>query len=149
MPRISGGSAAVRASRCAPEEPRRGAVSKGRALPGMTGLAAFTLIAIAAIGLAGSAVSATAAPLASLPAVSQPSAIVEVAGGCGRGLHRNRGGHCVPNRYGYYRPYRYAAPYGPGYYGGDGHEPWNRPSPRDRIANRLNRQELHGIYRGY
>ena len=109
-------------------------------------LAAATLVT--AIGLAGSAISATAAPIAPLPTVSQPSAIVETAGGCGPGLHRNRRGHCVPNRYGYHRPYRYSAPYGPGYYG-DGHEPWNRPTPRDRIANRLNRQELRGIYRGY
>jgi hypothetical protein len=50
----------------------------------------------------------------------------------------------VPNRRAYYRPY----PYGPGYYG-DGHEPWNRPSPGDHVANRLNRQELRGAYRPY
>jgi hypothetical protein len=110
-------------------------------------LAVFTILA--AIGLAGAAFSATAAPIASLPAASAPSPIIEVAGGCGRALHRNRRGHCVPYRYGFYRPYRSWAPYWPGYYGADGHEPWNRPSPRDRIANRLNRQQLHGIYRGY
>jgi hypothetical protein len=110
-------------------------------------LAAFTLLA--AIGVAGSGISVGAAPIASPPLVTPPSAIVEIAGGCARALHRNRRGHCVPNRYGYYRPYRYWAPYWPGYYGADGHEPWNRPTPRDRIANRLNRQELHGMYRGY
>jgi hypothetical protein len=110
-------------------------------------LAAFTLLA--AIGVSVSGVSAGAAPIASPALGSQQSAIVEIAGGCGPALHRTRRGHCVPNRYGYYRPYRYWAPYWPGYYGGDGHEPWNRPTPRDRIANRLNRQELHGIYRGY
>lgn len=109
-------------------------------------LAAFSLLA--AIGLAGVSISTEAAPTAFLPAITQGAPIVAVAGGCGRALHRNRSGHCVPNRYGYYRPYRYWAPYWPGYYG-DGHEPWNRPSPRDRVANRLNRQELHGIYRGY
>ena len=108
-------------------------------------IAVLTLVA--AIGLTASAISAKSAPILRPPAVAQ-GAIIEVAGGCGRALHRNRWGHCVPNRYGYSRPYRYGAPYGPGYYG-DGHEPWNRPSPRDRIANRLNRQELHGIYRGY
>jgi hypothetical protein len=110
-------------------------------------LAAVTLAA--AIGLAGSALPASAVPIASLPTASPPSAIVAVAGGCGPAMHRTRRGHCAPNRYGYYRPYRYGAPYWPGYYGADGHEPWNRPSPRDRVANRLNRQELRGIYRGY
>ena len=64
---------------------------------------------------------------------------------CGWAFHRNRWGHCAPNRYGYYRPYRYWQPYGPGYYG-DRHEPWNRPSPGDHVADRLNRQVLHGRY---
>jgi hypothetical protein len=51
----------------------------------------------------------------------------------------------VPRSYGYYRPYRYWAPYWPGYAYADGHEPWNRPTPRDHVANRLNRQELRGF----
>ena len=30
------------------------------------------------------------------------------------------------------------------YGGGDGYEPWNRPSPTDHIANQLNRRQLYG-----
>ena len=44
----------------------------------------------------------------------------------------------MPNRYRYYRPYSYWRPYY-----GDGHEPWNRPSPGDYgAADQLNRQQL-------
>ena len=116
-------------------------------------IAAFALLA--AIGFSGSATSASAAPLAAIPAAPHASPIVAVAGGCGRALHRNRWGHCVPNRYGYYRPYRYGyyrpnywAPYRPGSRG-DGYASWNRPTPGDRVANRLNRQQLRGMYYGY
>jgi hypothetical protein len=114
-------------------------------------LAAVTLLA--ALGLSASALSAKAAPIAPLPVAPQASAIVEVAGGCGRAFHRNRWGDCVPNRHGYYRPHRYGyyrphpywTPHWPGYYG-DGHQPWNQPSPSDHVANRLNRQVLRGMY---
>ena len=46
-----------------------------------------------------------------------------------------------------YDPYYYGGgPYYRGYYygGGDGHEWWNRPSPTDHVANRLNRAQLRG-----
>ena len=110
---------------------------------------------LAAIGLALSAMSATAVPIISIPASPQALHVVEVAGGCGWAFHRSRWGHCVPNRYGYYLPYRYGyyrpnywAPYRPGYRG-DGYASWNRPTPGDRVANRLNRQQLRGMYYGY
>ena len=103
------------------------------------------LTVIGAIALAASAVPASAAPIAPAPVTEQASNIVDVAGGCGRGLHPNRWGRCVPNRYAYYRvrPYWQPYPYAPGYYG-DGHEPWNRPSPTDHVARQLNRQQLYG-----
>ena len=97
------------------------------------------LILVGAIAWAAAAASASAAPIA--PAKEQASDIVDVAGGCGRGLHPNPWGRCVPNRYAYYRPRPFWQPYAPGYYG-DGHEPWNRPSPTDHVANQLNRQQL-------
>ena len=101
---------------------------------------------LGALCFAVSTVSANAAPLAPAPASPEASNIVQVAGGCGRGLHRNYRGHCVRNHrpYAYYRYHRrpYYRPYA--YYGG-GYEPWNRPSPSDYVANRLNAQQL---YRG-
>jgi hypothetical protein len=107
------------------------------------------LILVAAIGVALSAAAASAAPLAPVQRTGQTSGVVEIAGHCGWGLHSNRSGHCVPNRYGYYRPrpywqpypYPYPYAYAPGNYG-DGYEPWNRPSPTDRVANQLNRQQM-------
>src|SRR5204863_355504 len=57
--------------------------------------------ALAVIGAA----SASAAPVIPNPGTEQASNIVPAAWGCGRGWHPNRWGHCVPNRYGYYRPY--------------------------------------------
>jgi hypothetical protein len=99
-------------------------------------IAALTLFGALAVIAVGSANAAPAMP----GPLTQASNIVPVAGGCGRGLHPNRWGRCVPNRYGYYRP----GPYWPRYYGGDGHEPWNRPSPGDHVANQLNRQQLYG-----
>ncbi|HEX3537408.1 MAG TPA: hypothetical protein VHU15_11640 [Stellaceae bacterium] len=104
-------------------------------------VSALVLGGILAFGVSA---AASAAPTVSRAALPQVTSIVRVAGGCGWGLHRTRWGSCVPNRRAYYRPY----PYGPGYYG-DGHEPWNRPSPGDHVANRLNRQELRGAYRPY
>ena len=100
------------------------------------------------IGLGLCAMTAAAAPAVPSPALPQASNLVPVAAGCGWRFHRNRWGHCVPNRYGYYRPYRYGYPYAPRYFA-DGHEPWNRPSPGDHVANRLNRQQLRGGYWAY
>jgi hypothetical protein len=103
------------------------------------------LTLLGAIALAASAVAAGAAPLAPASSVAQASNVVMAAGRCGWGLHLNRLGRCVPNRYGYYRPRPYWQPYpyayAPGNYG-DGYEPWNRPSPTDRVANQLNRQQM-------
>ena len=90
----------------------------------------------AGIALAASAGTASTAPLFAASSIEATGNIVQVAGGCGRGWHPNRWGRCVPNRYGYYRPY-----YRPFY--GYGHEPWNRPSPGDYgAADQLNRQQL-------
>jgi hypothetical protein len=92
---------------------------------------------VGAFGLAASAVSASAAP--PVPALDAPQAsnIIEVAGGCGRGLHPNRWGRCVPNGYGYDRPRAY---WGGGYRG------WR--SPDDHVARELNRRELGRGYYG-
>ena len=100
------------------------------------------LILVGAIASAAFAVSASAAPIAPAQATEQAANIVTVAGGCGRGFHPNPWGRCMPNRYGYYRPRAFWQPRSPGYYGGDGHQPWNRPSPTDHVANQLNRQQL-------
>ena len=97
-------------------------------------IAALTLIG--ALGLATSAVSTQAAPVMPSPGTPPASNIVQAAGGCGWGLHPNRWGHCVPNRYGYARPY----PHWRGYYGGG--------APNDHAANQLNRRELRSYY-GY
>jgi len=101
----------------------------------------------AALGLIGAiafaaATTANAAP--SVPAPADQQNIIAVAGGCGGGFHPNRWGRCVPNRDGYsYRAYpRWGGFYG----GGDGYEPWNRPSPTDHIARELNRRQLYGGY---
>ncbi len=105
-------------------------------------IAALSLIG--AVCLAASAMAANAAPAAPSP-VSQPGAnIVQVAGGCGPGLHPNRWGRCIPNRYGYYG----ARPAWRGYYGG-GYAPHGWSSPSDHVANHLNRQELGRAYYGY
>lgn len=84
-------------------------------------LAALTFAAGLATAVAS--VSANATPV--LPNLNDQSAsnIIQVAQGCGRGLHRNYRGFCVRNYRPYaYRPYRpyyraYAYPYyGGGYY---------------------------------
>ena len=99
---------------------------------------------VAAVGLAASPMAASAAPVSPSP-VSQPgSNIVQVAGGCGWGLHPNRWGRCVPNRYGYARPRVYS----PGYYGG-GYGPRYWSSPSDHVANQLNREVARRNYYGY
>ena len=72
------------------------------------------LAAIATLGLT-LAVSANASPMAPNPTTHQGANIVEAAWGCGWGFHPNRWGYCVPNRYGWHRPY-WRQYYGGGYY---------------------------------
>jgi hypothetical protein len=69
---------------------------------------------IAAAALFGTAVSASAMPVP--PVTTDAGGIVQVAGGCGPGGHRNPWGACVPN----YRPVYRACPPGMhlGPYGG-------------------------------
>ena len=72
---------------------------------------------IGALSLVTAAASANAA-LTIRDLSTQNSKIILAAGGCRFGLHPNRWGDCVPNRYGEYRmnPY-YGIPYnGGGYY---------------------------------
>jgi hypothetical protein len=83
-----------------------------------------TLALAGAFGLALAATGA-AAPLAPAPLTAGNQNVIDVAGGCWRGYHPNRWGHCVPNR----RWHRY------GYR-------WQRHTPSDFVANQLNRQEL-------
>ena len=98
-------------------------------------IAALSLIG--AVCLAASTVAANAAPAVPSP-ISQPeSNIVQVAGGCGPGLHPNRWGRCIPNRRGYYS----ARPYRGGYYGGGGYPSRGWSSPSDGVANQLNAQQ--------
>jgi hypothetical protein len=109
-------------------------------------IAALSLVG--AVCLAASAMVANAAPAVPGP-VSQPGTnIVQVAGGCGPGLHPNRWGRCAPNRYGYYgaRP-AWRGYYGGGYGGGYGYRGWGSPS--DHVANQLNAQERGRFYNGY
>jgi hypothetical protein len=85
-----------------------------------------TLALASAFGLTVASASAGAAPLAPMLDDQQASNIIQVAGGCGRGLHPNRWGYCVPNRYGYdyrysYRPYYRDYHYGGGYYAHPGY----------------------------
>jgi len=102
-------------------------------------MAALSLIG--AVCLAASAMTANAAPAVPSPAGQPGSDIVQVAGGCGPGLHPNLRGRCIPNRYGYYR----ARPAWRGYYGGGyAYRGWGSPS--DHVANQLNARELG---RGY
>jgi hypothetical protein len=97
-------------------------------------MAALSLIG--AVCLAVSAMAANAAPSVPSP-VGQPGTnIVQVAGGCGPGLHPNRWGRCIPNHYGYYG----ARPAWRGYYGGGYYRGWGSPS--DHVANQLNAQQL-------
>jgi len=70
---------------------------------------------IGALGLVTAAASANAAPTVGDLGSQNPN-IILAAGGCGFGLHPNRWGDCVPNRYGAYRMDRYYSP--PAYPGG-------------------------------
>jgi hypothetical protein len=107
---------------------------------------AKTLALIIAVGLGVCAGSANAVPFAPAPLSPDSSNIVQVAQGCGPGFHRTHRGYCVRNHrpHAYHRHYYRSRPYGHyhgyPYYGG-GNERWNRPSPSDHIANRLNAQE--------
>jgi len=59
----------------------------------------------AALSLITMTNAGSAAPVIPALNVKQDTVIVQVAGGCGRGLHPDRWGRCVPNQYGYYRAY--------------------------------------------
>ena len=72
------------------------------------------LVGLALIGAVSFIASANAAPIVGDLATQNPN-IIKAAGGCGFGLHPNRWGDCVPNRYGAYRMDRnYSAPAYPG-----------------------------------
>ena len=75
------------------------------------------LVGLALIGSVSFIALANAAPIVGDLATQNPN-IVKAAGGCGFGLHPNRWGDCVPNRYGEYRMNpSYGIPYsGGGYY---------------------------------
>jgi hypothetical protein len=110
-----------------------------------------TLALLGALGLAASVASANAAPLVPATAAPEGSNIVQVAGGCGNGLHRNSRGFCVRSRHHYrpyaaYRSHRY---YGANRYYGGGYSPWYGPSPNDHVANQLNARELGRLHYGY
>jgi hypothetical protein len=105
------------------------------------------LALVGALGWALSVAPANASPMVPAPAVPQASNIEQVADGCGRGFHRNRRGYCVRSYrpHAYHRHYNRSQPHygyyrGYPYYGG-GYERWNRPSPSDHMANRLNAQQ--------
>ena len=102
-------------------------------------IAALSLIG--GVCLAVSAMAANAAPSVPSP-VGQPATnVVQVAGGCGPGLHPNRWGRCAPNRYGYNRARpAWRGYYGGGYGGGYAYRGWGSPS--DHVANQLNAREL-------
>ena len=94
-------------------------------------------ILVGALGLAAAAVSANAAPALPSPASQHDTNIVQVAGGCGPGLHPGRWERCVPNRYSNYR----ARPYW-----GDAYRGWHSPS--DHVARELNSRELGRTHYG-
>src|SRR4051794_8484162 len=108
-----------------------------------------TLALAGAVGLGISIASANAAPMVPVPLSTGSSNVIQVAQGCGPGLHRNYRGYCIRN----YRPYAYRwhyyrfRPYFGCYrtypYYGGGYEYWNRPSPSDHVANWLNAQQAH------
>jgi hypothetical protein len=59
----------------------------------------FAIVVAAGVSLVGAA-GASAAPASGKvisQAAEQTSSITQVWGGCGRGWHRNRWGHCRPN----------------------------------------------------
>jgi hypothetical protein len=60
----------------------------------------FVIAAVMAVGSGvfgvGGASAAPANGQAILQNTEQASSVEKIAGGCGRGWHRNRWGHCVP-----------------------------------------------------
>jgi hypothetical protein len=66
-----------------------------------------SLAFLGGIGLAISAIPANAAPTVPSGDNHQVSNVIQVAEGCGRGAHRNRWSHCVPNGYHGYGPHAY------------------------------------------
>ena len=77
------------------------------------------LVLTLAVGLATAAtVSANGAPVRPNLEDQHGSNIVQVAGGCGPGFHRNYAGYCMRNYYGAYRRpyYGYNRPYYRPYY---------------------------------
>jgi hypothetical protein len=106
-----------------------------------------TLALAGAVGLGISIASVNAAPMVPAPLSAESSKIIQVAQGCGAGLHRSYRGYCVRAHHPYanYRHYYRFRPYYGHYrtypYYGGGYEPWNRPSPSDHVANWLNAQE--------
>src|SRR5947208_13330765 len=75
------------------------------------------LVGLGLIGAVSLVVSANAAPIVGDLGTQNPN-IIKAAGGCGFGLHPNRWGDCVPNRYGADRmnPYEGGFPYSGGRY---------------------------------
>src|SRR5437868_10189530 len=84
------------------------------------------LVGLGLIGAVSLVASANAAPIVGDLGTQNPN-IIKAVGGCGFGLHPNRWGDCVPNRYGAYSvPNRYGAyrmnPYEGGFpYSGGGY----------------------------
>jgi hypothetical protein len=84
-----------------------------------------TLGLVVALGLGVGLASANAAPMAPAPLSPEASNIVQIAGGCSHGVHRDYRGYCMPTYYPhsnyreYFRTlassYQYMYPY----YGGD------------------------------
>jgi hypothetical protein len=76
------------------------------------------LVLTVAVGLATAAtLSANGAPVRPNLDDQHGSKIVQVAGGCGPGFHRNYAGYCMRNYYRAYRPYYgYNRPYYRPYY---------------------------------
>lgn len=82
------------------------------------------LASIIALATAAAGMSAQAAPVTPVLGPDGKPGIVEVWGGCGWGFHPNRWGRCVPNRYGYYRPYWGGYSYWRSYHGGGYYPYW-------------------------
>src|SRR5205814_3938088 len=88
------------------------------------------LVLTLAVGLATAAtVSANGAPVRPNLKDQDGSNIVQVAGGCGPGFHRDYAGACIQNYYGTYpnpydRPYGYQPNYPPYYQPYRGYEPY-------------------------
>ncbi len=60
-------------------------------------LAIVMAVGVSLIGIAGASAAPAANGQAILKAADQVSSITQVSGGCGRGWHRGRHGHCRRN----------------------------------------------------